>query len=79
MASLGEVSARLFGADPVLRGYPRNALLEDSVASAALFDRLLSGARAELDRLAREHGTAANGPGEEWAPFPIGLGTGGLA
>lgn len=74
MASLGQVSARLFGADPVLRGYLRHALLEDSEASAALFGRLLSGARAELDRLAREHGEhagGASGPDQEWAPFQM--------
>jgi AcrR family transcriptional regulator len=74
MASLGQVSARLFGADPVLRGYLRHALLEDSEASAALYGRLLSGARAELDRLAPEHGEnagGARGPDQEWAPFQM--------
>lgn len=52
MASLGDVSAQLFGADPVLRGYLRQVLLEDSEASADLFARLLRGARGELERLA---------------------------
>ncbi|MEU2737741.1 hypothetical protein ABZ656_20730 [Streptomyces sp. NPDC007095] len=42
MVSLGEVSARVFGADPVLRGYLRHVLLEDSAASAELFGRLLA-------------------------------------
>jgi AcrR family transcriptional regulator len=56
MASLGEVSARLFGADPVLRGYLRHVLLEDSEASAELFGRLLSGARAEVQRLSVVYG-----------------------
>lgn len=72
MASLGEVSARLFGADPVLRGYLRQALLEDSEASAALFGRLLRGARRELERL-REASGGATGPrgDEEWAPFQL--------
>ncbi|MFI5888044.1 TetR family transcriptional regulator [Streptomyces sp. NPDC051554] len=51
MTSLGEVSAKVFGADPVLRGYLRHVLLEDSEASAALFGRLLSGAHAEVERL----------------------------
>ncbi|MGW0762929.1 TetR/AcrR family transcriptional regulator [Streptomyces sp. NPDC002814] len=69
MASLGEVSARVFGADPVLRGYLRHVLLEDSEASAALFSRLLSGARAELERLSAVYG--AQGPDEEWAPFQM--------
>ncbi|WP_406148147.1 TetR/AcrR family transcriptional regulator [Streptomyces sp. NBC_01012] len=61
MESLGEVSARLFGADPVLRGYLRHVLLEESEASAALFGRLLSGAGAELERLSAAHG--GRGPG----------------
>jgi len=69
MASLGEVSARLFGADPVLRGYLRHVLLEDSEASAALFGRLLSGARAEVKRLSAGYG--GDGPDEEWAPFQM--------
>jgi AcrR family transcriptional regulator len=69
MASLGEVSARLFGADPVLRGYLRHVLLEDSEASAALFGRLLSGARAEVARLSAVYGE--QGPDEEWAPFQM--------
>ncbi|MFI1852606.1 TetR/AcrR family transcriptional regulator [Streptomyces sp. NPDC020480] len=72
MASLGEVSARLFGADPVLRGYLRQALLEDSEASAVLFGRLLRGARRELERL-REASGGATDPraDEEWAPFQL--------
>jgi len=70
MMSLGEVSARMFGADPVLRGYLRRVLQEDSPASAALFGRLLEGARAELERLiATESGhTDAD---LEWAPFQM--------
>ncbi|MES4908459.1 MULTISPECIES: helix-turn-helix domain-containing protein [unclassified Streptomyces] len=71
MASLGEVSARLFGADLVLRGYLRQALLEDSEASAALFGRLLHGARGELERLREASGTSARGADEEWAPFQL--------
>ncbi len=42
MVSLGEVSARVLGADPVPRGYLRRALLEDSAASAELVGRLLA-------------------------------------
>lgn len=68
MSSLSEVSARLLGADPVLRGYLLHALLEDSEASAALFGQLLSGARVELHRLAHEHRAGASGPDEELAP-----------
>ncbi|MEU0821544.1 hypothetical protein [Streptomyces mirabilis] len=62
MVSLGEV----FGADPVLRGYLRPALLEDSAASAELFGRLLPGARAETERLSGVHGEQA--PDEEGRP-----------
>ena len=69
MASLGEVSARVFGADPVLRGYLRHVLLEDSEASAELFGRLLSGARAEVRRLSTVYGDG--GADEEWAPFQM--------
>ena len=69
MAAVGAVSARMFGADPILRGYLRRVLLEDSPASAALFGRLLEGARAELDRLVAAEG--ANGADPEWAPFQM--------
>ncbi|QIP71581.1 TetR/AcrR family transcriptional regulator [Streptomyces sp. VN1] len=72
LESLGSVSARLFGADPVLRGYLRQVLLEDSEASAELFGRLLSGARAELERLSAVHGTSGGGGGADaWAPFQL--------
>ncbi|MCZ1003817.1 hypothetical protein [Streptomyces mirabilis] len=66
MVSLGEVSARVLGADPVLRGYLRPALLEDSAASTELFGRLLPGARAETERLSGVHGEQA--PDEEGRP-----------
>ncbi|MET9037774.1 TetR/AcrR family transcriptional regulator [Streptomyces mirabilis] len=69
MVSLGEVSDRVLGADPVLRGYLRHALLEDSAASAELFGRLLPGARAGTERLSEVHGEQA--PDEEGAPFQM--------
>ncbi|XUL89051.1 TetR/AcrR family transcriptional regulator [Streptomyces galilaeus] len=69
MESLGEVSARLFGADPVVRGYLRQVLMEGGDASTALFGRLLSGARAELERLSAVHGERR--PDGEWAPFQM--------
>ncbi|XDO64341.1 TetR/AcrR family transcriptional regulator [Streptomyces sp. RLB1-33] len=69
MVSLGQVSARVFGADPVLRGYLRHVLLEDSAASAELFGRLLPSARAETERLSEVHGEQASD--EEWAPFQM--------
>ncbi|XES00276.1 TetR/AcrR family transcriptional regulator [Streptomyces sp. S1D4-11] len=69
IVSLGEVSARVFGANPVLRGHLRHVLLEDSAASAELFGRLLSGARAEVERLSEGSGEQA--PDEEWAPFQM--------
>ncbi|MGW0671938.1 TetR/AcrR family transcriptional regulator [Streptomyces sp. NPDC002746] len=71
MASLGDVSARLFGADPVLRGYLRQVLLEDSEASADLFARLLRGARGELERLAAAGGVRTGSGAQTWAPFQI--------
>lgn len=70
MTSLGEVSARLFGSDPVLRGYLRHALLEDGGTGAALFGHLLRGARRELRRLSELHGGQAP-PDDAWAPFQI--------
>ncbi|GAB3512783.1 hypothetical protein GCM10027575_28640 [Phytohabitans suffuscus] len=69
MAAVGAVSARMFGADPVLRGYLRRVLQEESAASAALFARLLRGARAELDRLAAAEG--ADATDARWAPFQM--------
>ncbi|MEV0916897.1 helix-turn-helix domain-containing protein [Streptomyces sp. NPDC049967] len=71
MASLGDVSAQLFGADPVLRGYLRQVLLEDSEASADLFARLLRGARGELERLAAAGGVRTGSGAQTWAPFQI--------
>ncbi|MFF1925941.1 TetR/AcrR family transcriptional regulator [Streptomyces sp. NPDC058221] len=71
MASLGDVSAQLFGADPVLRGYLRQVLLEDSAASADLFARLLRGAQGELERLAAEGGARTDSGAQPWAPFQI--------
>ncbi|MFE6886925.1 TetR/AcrR family transcriptional regulator [Streptomyces sp. NPDC057694] len=77
MASLGSASASVFGADPVLRGYLRHVLLEDSEASAALFGRLLAGARAEVRRLSETYGSADRpggvgaGPDPEWASFQM--------
>ncbi|MFJ3530032.1 TetR/AcrR family transcriptional regulator [Streptomyces sp. NPDC090132] len=71
MASLGDVSAQLFGADPVLRGYLRQVLLEDSEASADLFARLLRGARGELERLAAAGGVRTDSEAQTWAPFQI--------
>ncbi|MEU9205109.1 helix-turn-helix domain-containing protein [Streptomyces sp. NPDC048332] len=72
MRSLGDVSAQLFGADPILRGYLRQVLLEDSEASADLFARLLRGAQGEVERLAAESGTPKADPGAmPWAPFQM--------
>ncbi|WP_108933519.1 TetR/AcrR family transcriptional regulator [Streptomyces ardesiacus] len=73
MESLGAVSARLFGADPVLRGYLRQVLLEDGEAGAALFGKLLRGARTELERLSSVYGGARGGEGADstWAPFQM--------
>jgi AcrR family transcriptional regulator len=70
MASLGEVSARMFGADPLLRGYLRRALQESSAASVALFGRLLDVARAELERLVGAEGSPTNAD-LQWAPFQM--------
>lgn len=69
MESLGEVTARLFGADPVLRGYLRHVLLEDSPASTRLFGQLFDGARTELGRLSAEHGDQPSE--DEWAAFQV--------
>ncbi|RKN39029.1 TetR/AcrR family transcriptional regulator [Streptomyces hoynatensis] len=69
MESLGEVSARLFGADPVLRGYLRHSLIEGGRAGEALFGRLLAGAKAELSRLDAAHGGGA--ADAAWAPFQL--------
>lgn len=69
MESLGKVSAGLFGSDPVLRGYLRQVLLEGSAASADLFGRLLSGSRAEVERLSSVYHREA--PDDEWAPFQV--------
>ncbi|WP_327660528.1 MULTISPECIES: TetR/AcrR family transcriptional regulator [unclassified Streptomyces] len=72
MAALGSASANVFGADPILRGYLRHVLMEDSEASAELFGRLLAGARAEVERLTAAHKTGhSEGPDGEWAAFQM--------
>lgn len=70
MTSLGDVSARMFGADPLLRGYLRCVLQEDSAASSAMFGRLLDGAHAELERLVQAAGGRTDAD-LEWAPFQM--------
>lgn len=70
MASLGEMSARMFGADPTLRGYLRRVLQEDSPASAALFGHLLEGTRTELERLIAAEGGHTDAD-LRWAPFQM--------
>ncbi|TDD69185.1 TetR/AcrR family transcriptional regulator [Actinomadura darangshiensis] len=67
VAARGTVSARLFGADPDMRGYLRRVLLEGGEAGRAVFARLLRGTRAELEGLnaVREDADA------EWAPHQV--------
>lgn len=66
LAALGQVTARLFGADEVRRNYLRRVLLEGGPAGTALFQRLLDGARRHLTAL-------RTGPVDEadarWAPY----------
>lgn len=71
MASLGAVSARMFGADPLLRGYLRRVLQDGGPASADLFARLLRGARVELDRLIAAEGGVRVDVDAQWAPFQM--------
>ncbi len=51
LSALAVLSVRLFAEDPTLRGYLRHALLDESETGAALFARLVAGARRELERL----------------------------
>ncbi|MET8981341.1 helix-turn-helix domain-containing protein [Streptomyces sp. NPDC004539] len=74
MSSLGRISTEVFGADPVLRGYLRHALLEGGEAGAQLFGRLLRGAHSELLRLSEAYGDEGldgEGPDAEWAAFQM--------
>ncbi|GAA2119461.1 TetR/AcrR family transcriptional regulator [Actinomadura napierensis] len=70
VAAIGTVSARMFGADPHLRGYLRRVLMEGGEAGAAVFSRLLDGTRRELDRLGAERSPRA-GADPEWAPYQV--------
>lgn len=70
LAALGALTARVFGEDPVLRGYLRHALLEDGSAGAGLFSRLLGGAQRELERLASLSGLRADAD-PLWAPYQV--------
>jgi len=70
LAALGGLTARVFGADPVLRGYLRHALLEDGNAGAELFSRLLRGAQRELERLASVSGLRDDAD-PQWAPYQV--------
>lgn len=70
LAALGVLTARVFGADPVLRGYLRHVLLEDGNTGADFFSRLLGGAQRELDRLASLSGLRSDAD-PMWAPYQV--------
>ncbi|MBR8641376.1 TetR/AcrR family transcriptional regulator [Streptomyces tuirus] len=70
VAALGAVTARLFGADPDLRGYVRRVLLEGSATSTAVFEQLLEGTRAQIRRLA-DKGSIRPDTDPEWAPYQV--------
>jgi AcrR family transcriptional regulator len=70
VAAIGVVSARMFGADPDLRGYLRRVLLEGGQAGAAVFARLLEGTRRELDRL-KAKGLLREDADPDWAPYQV--------
>ncbi|TDC77003.1 TetR/AcrR family transcriptional regulator [Actinomadura sp. 7K507] len=70
VAALGTVSARLFGADPDIRGYLRRVLTDGGETGATVFTRLLNGTRQELERL-REAGILRADADPEWAPYQV--------
>ncbi len=70
LAAFGGLTARLFGLDPVTRGYLRRVLLDGGEAGEAMFDRLLDGARRQLHRLAEE-GWLREDADAVWSPYQI--------
>jgi AcrR family transcriptional regulator len=71
LSALGGLSARLFGEDPIRRAYLRRALLEQGPTSSMLFERLLNGARRELERLESIGSRLREGADTTWAPYQL--------
>lgn len=69
LTSMGEVTAQVFGADPVIRGYLRRRLLDGGPAGSALFARLLEGTRRQLEQLGRPSAGTRRSP--DWAPYQV--------
>jgi AcrR family transcriptional regulator len=70
LSALAVLSVRLFAEDPTLRGYLRHALLDESETGAALFARLVAGARRELQRLSSVGGLRDDAD-LLWAPYQM--------
>ena len=66
LASMGDVTARVFGSDTQTRAYLRRRLLDGGDAGSAVFERLLAGTRAYLDRLGHRPAD-----GRDWAPYQV--------
>ncbi len=69
-AGVGAAVADVIGSDAHLRGYLRRSLSEDSAASAALFQRFVELADAELGHLRAADGLQ-DGVDPLWAPYQV--------
>jgi TetR/AcrR family transcriptional regulator, regulator of cefoperazone and chloramphenicol sensitivity len=69
-AGVGAAVADVMGSDAHLRGYLRRSLTEDSPASAALFERFVEMAAAELAHL-RAAGGLQGDADPLWAPYQL--------
>jgi TetR/AcrR family transcriptional regulator, regulator of cefoperazone and chloramphenicol sensitivity len=72
IVAFGRNSAQIFGADADLRRYLRRALLDNSEAGRALFQRLIQGSRDILNGW-RRAGVLREDADEDWAPFQLTL------
>ncbi|WP_020577724.1 TetR/AcrR family transcriptional regulator [Actinopolymorpha alba] len=69
LASMGDITAQVFGADTQARAYVRRRLLEGGEAGSAMFARLLMGTRAQLERLGYQHKDADDTL--DWAAYQV--------
>lgn len=70
LPAAGEAAARVFGADRERRRYVRRVLVDGTERGAVLFERLLSGADRELDRLLDPQAPLAD-QDHRWAAYQV--------
>ncbi len=70
LADAGAAAARVFGADRARRHYVRRALVDGTERGAVLFERLVTGAEREIDRLLDADAPPAEAD-RRWAAYQV--------